>query len=140
MPPGKKRLLLADDHPEILHEIQQLVARDFEVVGTAADGATLVQMAKDLRPDVVVTDIRMPRVSGIDAARTILQQKTCEVIVVLTVYNDLRMVRNTLDAGVRGYVLKANAGEELIPAIKRTLGGGVFVSRHVGPPPGAKGV
>lgn len=140
MPLGKKRLLLADDHPEILQEIQQLVARDFEVVGIAADGASLVQMAKALRPDVVVTDIRMPSVSGIDAARTILQQKTCEVIVVLTVYNDLRMVRSALDAGIRGYVLKATAGEELIPAIERSLEGGVFISQHVGSPAGSKGV
>jgi DNA-binding NarL/FixJ family response regulator len=132
MPPGNTRVLLADDHPELLQEIQALLSRDFLVLGTAADGLTLVRMAKTFRPDVVVTDIRMPKLSGIDAARTILQQKACEVIILLTVYDDLRLVRSALEAGIRGYVLKAAAGEELIAAIEETLAGRVFVSHHIG--------
>jgi len=141
MRPPKKRVLLADDHPELLQDIQQLLARDFEIVGTASDGLTLIQMAEALKPDVVVTDIRMPKLSGIDAARTILQQKTCTAIVLLTVHNDIRLVRSALDAGIRGYVLKATAGEDLIAAIERTLGGGVFVSQYVNHPPSeGKGV
>jgi len=135
MPPGSKRLLLADDHPALLQEIQALLSRVFLVVGTAADGLTLVRMAEALRPDVVVTDIRMPKLSGIDAARVILQHKTCTAIVLLTVYDDIPLVESAMDAGIRGYVLKASAGEDLIPAIKRALEGGVFVSRFINRPP-----
>jgi DNA-binding NarL/FixJ family response regulator len=130
---SKRRLLLADDHQELLREIQQLVATDFDVVGTAPDGLTLIRMAETLKPDVVVTDIRMPGLSGIDAARTILQQKVCKTVVLLTMYDDPHLIRGALDAGILGYVLKATAGEELIPAIEEALQGGVFVSRRIRP-------
>ena len=133
VPHPKKRLVLADDHIELLGTIEQLLCAHFDVVGTAVDGLTLVMLTEALRPDVVVTDIRMPGLSGIDAARRILQQKVCEAIVLLTVYDDLRLVRSALEAGIRGYVLKASAGEELIPAIEEALQGRVFVSRHVRP-------
>jgi DNA-binding NarL/FixJ family response regulator len=131
VPQSKKRLLLADDHTELLREIQQLVATHFDVVGTAGDGLRLVEMAKALKPDVVVTDIRMPELSGIDAACVILQGKACKAVVLLTMYDDSRLIKSALDAGILGYVLKATAGEELIPAIQQALQGGVFVSRAI---------
>jgi DNA-binding NarL/FixJ family response regulator len=141
VPRSTRRLLLADDHPELLQAIQQLVATDFDVVGTATDGLTLVEMAEALKPDVVVTDIRMPGLSGIDAARTILQRKACKAVVLLTMYDHPRLIRSALDAGIRGYVLKATAGEELLPAIEEALQGGVFVSQRIGGrTPGSKDV
>jgi DNA-binding NarL/FixJ family response regulator len=140
VPRSKRRLLLADDHPELLREIQQLVATQFEVVGTASDGLTLVKMAEALEPDVVVTDLRMAGLSGIDAARAILQQKTCRAVVLLTMYDDSRLVKSALDAGILGYVLKAAAGEDLISAIEAALQGAVFVSRQTGPSTGGKSV
>jgi CheY-like chemotaxis protein len=133
VPQSTRRLLLADDHPELLREIQKLVAIDFDVVGTATDGLTLVKMAETLKPDVVVTDIRMPGLSGIDAARTILQRKACKAVVLLTMYDNPHLIRRALDAGILGYVLKATAGEELLPAIEEALQGGVFVSQRIGP-------
>jgi DNA-binding NarL/FixJ family response regulator len=133
VPQSTRRLLLADDHPELLREIQQLVATDFDVVGTATDGLTLVKMAEALKPDVVVTDIRMPGLNGIDAARTILQRKACKAVVLLTMYDNPRLIRSALDAGILGYVLKATAGEELLPAIEEALQGAVFVSQRLGP-------
>ena len=129
VPRSTRRLLLADDHPELLREIQQLVATDFDVVGTATDGLTLVKMAEALKPDVVVTDIRMPGLNGIDAARTILQRKACKAVVLLTMYDNPRLIRS----GILGYVLKATAGEELLPAIEEALQGAVFVSQRIGP-------
>jgi DNA-binding NarL/FixJ family response regulator len=140
VPGPKRRLLLADDHPELLGEIQELVATQFDVIGTAGDGLTLVKMAEALEPDVVVTDIRMPGLSGIDAACAILQQKTCKAVVLLTMYNDSRLVKSALDAGILGYVLKVAAGEDLIPAIEAALLGAVFVSRQTGPFTGGKSV
>ena len=133
MPRSTRRLLLADDHPELLREIQQLVATHFDVVGTATDGLTLVKMAEALKPDVVVTDIRMPGLNGIDAARTILQRKACKAVVLLTMYDNPRLVRRTLDTGILGYVLKATAGEDLLLAIEDALQGVVFVSQRIGP-------
>jgi DNA-binding NarL/FixJ family response regulator len=133
VPQSTRRLLLADDHPELLREIQQLVATHFDVVGTATDGLTLVKMAEALKPDVVVTDIRMPGLSGIDAARTILQRKACKTVVLLTMYDNPRLIRSALESGILGYVLKATAGEELLPAIEEGLQGGVFVSQRLRP-------
>ena len=133
MPHPKKRLVLADDHAELLRTIEQLLCAHFDVVGKAVDGLTLVMLTEALRPDVVVTDLRMPGLSGIDAARRILQQKVCKVVVLLTMYDDSHLIRSALDAGVLGYVLKASAGEELILAIEEALQGRVFVSRHVRP-------
>ena len=94
MPGSRWRLLLADDYSELLEEIQQLVAIQFDVVGTAGDGLTLVKMAEALKPDLVVTDIRMPGLSGIEAARAILQQKTCKAVVLLTMYDDSRLIKS----------------------------------------------
>ena len=133
MPRSTRRLLLADDHPELLQAIQQLVAADFDVVGTATDGLTLVEMAEALKPDVVVTDIRMPGLSGIDAARIILQWKACKTVVLLTMYDSPRLIRSALEAGILGYVLKATAGEELLPAIEEGLRGRVFISQRLRP-------
>ena len=109
-----------------------MVAADFDVVGTATDGLALVEMAEALKPDVVVTDIRMPGLSGIDAARTILQHKVCKTVLLLTMYDDPHLIRSALDSGILGYVLKTTAGEELIPAIEEALQGRVFLSRHMG--------
>lgn len=128
---SKKSVLLADDHPELLVEVRQLVATVFNVVGTVGDGQALVELADALKPDVVVTDLRMPRLSGIDAARTILEHETCKAIVLLTVYDNPRLIETALEAGVLGYVLKATAGEELIPAIEAALQGAVFISRRI---------
>jgi DNA-binding NarL/FixJ family response regulator len=131
MPPTRPRLLLADDHQELLREVEQLMAGEFEVVGTVSDGAALVSAAGALKPDVVVTDIRMPKLSGIEASTTILQRRDCKAVVILTMYDDAYLVKNALDAGIGGYVLKMAAGEELIAAVHEALRGGVFVSKRL---------
>jgi DNA-binding NarL/FixJ family response regulator len=131
MPLRKPRLLLADDHDDILLETRALLAADFEVVGTACDGLALISAALELKPDVIVTDAMMPRLNGIDASREILRRQLCNAIVLLTVYGDPELVKTALDAGIRGYVLKVNAGDELIPAIHEALRGGTFVSPNI---------
>jgi DNA-binding NarL/FixJ family response regulator len=131
MPLRKPRLLLADDHADILLETRALLATEFEVVGTAGDGIALISAALQLKPDVVVTDAMMPRLNGIEASREILRRQLCGAIVLLTVYGDPELVKTALNAGIRGYVLKVNAGDELIPAIHEVLRGGTFVSPNV---------
>jgi len=124
-------LLLADDHRELLQDLQRLLASDFDVVGTASDGLALVGVAQALKPDVVVTDLRMPKLNGIEAGRTILQRRVCKAVVLLTAYHDPYLIRRALEAGIRGYVLKTTASDDLLPAIYEALEGRVFVSAGI---------
>ena len=127
----KPRLVLADDYEDLLVEIGSLLAHDFDVVALARDGVELLSAVRKLKPDVVVTDITMPRLSGIEASREILREQHCDAIVLLTVHNEKELVGKALRAGILGYVLKVNAGVELIPAIFAVLGGESFVSESV---------
>ena len=93
---------------------------------------TLLFRAAELQPDVVVTDLKMPRLSGIDAGRKLLDQKLCRAVVLLTMYADPQLISSALDAGILGYVTKDRAGLDLIPAIKAALAGETFISCAVG--------
>jgi DNA-binding NarL/FixJ family response regulator len=130
------RILLADDHEDVLRETEKFLASDFDVVGTASDGASLIAAVLDLKPDVVVTDFIMPGMNGIDCGREILHRRLCGTIVLLTMYNDSELAKTALATGIRAYVLKTNAGEQLIPAIRTALQGMTFVSPAVSAPIG----
>src|SRR5262245_27762238 len=104
MPRVKPRLLLADDHAELLREVAELLADDFSVVATVPDGAALLLRAAELQPDVVVTDFEMPHINGVDAARDLLKRNCCRAVVLLTMYADPELVKNAQDAGILGYV------------------------------------
>jgi len=123
---------LADDHDELLREVTELLGQEFQVLATVQDGMTLLFRAAELQPDVVVTDLKMPRLSGIDAGRKLLDQKLCRAVVLLTMYADPQLISSALDAGILGYVTKDRAGLDLIPAIKAALAGETFISCAVG--------
>ncbi len=125
------RVLLADDHPEMLEEIRSLLAREFEIVGSVGDGQALLSAVERLRPDAVVTDIKMPLLDGVEAGRKILREGLCAAIILLTMYNDPHLVHSALESGIRGYMLKVDAGEELGLAIVTVAGGGTYLSRSV---------
>jgi DNA-binding NarL/FixJ family response regulator len=127
------RLLVADDYEESLRELTDLLASEFEIVGVARNGVNLIDAADNLRPDVVVTDLQMPRLNGIAATRELLQRQLCTAVVIVTVDGDPQLARTALEAGVRGYVLKVNADEDLIPAVYSVLAGKTFVSRGIAP-------
>jgi DNA-binding NarL/FixJ family response regulator len=122
------RLVLADDHPEILDELQSLLLPDFEIAEVVGDGAALVAAACRLKPDVVVSDVQMPRMRGIDACSQILRDGCCGTAVLLTMHNNPYYVEEALKAGIRGYVLKVDASEELIPAIHAARSGREYFS------------
>src|ERR1700687_696336 len=126
------RLLLADDHEELLHQLTQLLESEFDIVGAVRDGAALLETAAALRPDVVVADLKMPKLNGIEAGRKLLELKLCKAVVLLTVYGEPQLVKTALESGIQGFVLKGKAGEELIPAIYTALKGGTFVSSQIG--------
>ena len=117
------RVLLADDHPPLLSAIRRLLGEEFDVVGEAHDGEEVARMARDLRPDIVLTDLAMPRTGGLDAIRQINADGSASAIVVLTVLADSAVVGAAVAAGARAYVLKSQAGAELLPAISAALAG-----------------
>lgn len=124
----RTRLILADDHAATLGGWRALVEPEFEVVGTAADGVALVEMAERLSPDAIVTDVSMPEMSGIVAAEAILRRRPASRIVLVTVHADRALLRRSLALGVFGYVLKVRAGEDLLPAIRAALRGELLIS------------
>jgi DNA-binding NarL/FixJ family response regulator len=125
---ARTRLLLADDHEDLLREVTALLDPEFEVVGVARDGTALMDIAAHLNPDVVITDFKMPGLSGIDAGGRLLERGLCKAVVLLTMYADRQLVDGALQAGIRGFVLKVRAGEDLIPAIHSALRGETYVS------------
>jgi DNA-binding NarL/FixJ family response regulator len=124
-----QRLLLADDHPMFRQGLKALLEREgFEVSGEAQDGHEAVRLARQLNPDVAVLDIGMPLLNGIDTARQILKQNPGTQVVVLTMYEEEAYVLEALRAGIRGYVLKAQAAADLVGAIRQVLRGAVYLS------------
>ena len=122
-------VLLADDHPVTAALLRQLLWATFDVVGEVSDGHALVEAARRLKPDVIVTDITMPGLDGIEAARRILAMDAAARIVFVTVHTEAAVVERALAAGAYAYVVKSLADEELVPAIRSALRGGRPVTR-----------
>ncbi|MBB1093214.1 response regulator [Rhodopseudomonas pseudopalustris] len=127
--PTRLRVFLADDHPVVLSGMKALVAGDpaIEIVGEASDGPNALRRAIELKPDVAVLDLSMPGLNGIEVARKFLAAcPECRVLV-LTVHEDGAYLRQLLDLGVSGYVLKRSATEELIRGIHAVGSGGIYL-------------
>ncbi|CAH0529796.1 response regulator [Vibrio hippocampi] len=116
-----KTVLLADDHTMVAEGIKNLLASEYEVVAIVEDGNALVQKAKELKPDIIVSDISMPIMNGINAAEKIIATNKEVKIVLLTMHPELKYAMKALDIGVHGYLLKHAAPEELLTAIKTVL-------------------
>ena len=127
------RVLIADDHPVYRNGLSAALATepDIEVVGSAPDGASAVEMAAQLTPDVVLMDIRMPATNGIDATRRILQTTPQARILILTMFDDDDSVFASMRAGARGYLLKSAPQEEIARAIDVVAAGGAVFGASV---------
>ncbi len=124
----KTRILLADDHQIVLEGLKNLLEPEFEIVGTVEDGRALVAEALNLHPDLIVVDISMPLLNGIEAVRQIKKMdEQCKVIF-LTMHPDVVYAASAFDAGASGYVLKNSASRELVTAIKEALQGKIYVT------------
>jgi len=126
------RLLLGDDHPLMLNGIRTLLAARYDIVGTAQDGRAIVEAAAQLRPDIVVLDVSMPILNGIDAARQIRQAQPNVVVVFLSMHASPMYLRRALDTGALAYVLKTGAAEELLTALDQARRGRLYVSPEFG--------
>ena len=129
----KIRVLIADDHTVLRDGIRALlnVHEDMEVVGDAEDGVEAVEKATQLKPDVVLMDIAMPRLGGLEAALELRQRKLPTKVIVLTQYDNKEYVLQMLKAGAAGYILKKAAGTELVSAIRAVHAGESFLHPSV---------
>ena len=124
----KPRLLLADDHELFLDGLRKLLELDFELVGTAADGRSAVSAFEQLRPDLLLLDIGLPLLNGIEVARQVRRVVPSARILFVTMQTDRIYVEEALRAGAAGYVVKQAAARELVEAIGVVLGGRSYVS------------
>lgn len=127
----RPRIFLGDDHPVVLKATTALLESQFEIVGNAMDGATLVLEVARLCPDVIVVDIMMPVLSGIDAAHRLRELAPSVKIVFLTVHSEPQFVEACAAEGALGYVLKSHMKAHLIPAIRAALIGQAYICPFV---------
>ena len=127
-------VLLVEDHKIVREGLRQLLERcvDVQVVGEAADGREAVKMAGEIKPDVMVMDVRMPHLNGIEATRIISNQFPGIKVLILSAYDDDSYVFPLFEAGASGYLLKTASGEELAKAIRSVYGGETALSPHIG--------
>lgn len=127
-PSSRPRVLIADDHKLVLERVNTLLRSDFEVIGSAHNGRELIAEAMRLNPDVIVADISMPDVDGIQAARELRTRGSTAKVVFLTIHAEDDFVKACLSEGALGYVVKARMRSDLIPAIHAALCNQSFVS------------
>jgi DNA-binding NarL/FixJ family response regulator len=126
------RVLLADDYRPILENVSRLLGSGFEIVGEAQNGQALVEAALKLKPDVIVTDISMPILNGIEAAKRLREAGSTSKLVFLTVLSDPDIISTCMATGALGYVVKARLFIDLEPAIREAIAGRVFISAALG--------
>ncbi len=125
---SRPKILLADDHTMFSQGLQSLLEDEFELVGTVSDGQALVEAVDHFKPDVIVVDISMPVLNGLDAIRQLKEKGVSASVIFLTMHADESLVAEAFRCGASGYVLKQSAGEELISAIRQVLAGHEYVT------------
>ena len=125
---NRPRVLLADDHALLLGAFEKLLAEDCDIVGQVSDGRALVAAAEQLRPDIIVLDIMMPLLNGIEAARQIKQKVPRVKLVFVTMNEDTGLAADAFRAGASAYLLKQSATSELLTAIRQVIAGHSYVT------------
>jgi DNA-binding NarL/FixJ family response regulator len=127
------RVLVADDHPVVLAGIRALLDGnpDIEIVGEAHDGPMALRMALELQPSVVVLDLSMPGLNGMEVTKLLLAERPQCKVVVLTVHEDRSYLRKLIEVGASGYVLKRSVAEDLLRAIQAVAAGGVYLDPSI---------
>ena len=125
---SRPRVLLADDHRLVSEGLKSLLTEDFDIVGMVEDGRALVASAKELHPDVIVADISMPHLNGIDAIAQLKKNNASVKVILLTMHQDPAYARRALEAGAVGFVVKHSAPAEIVMAIHAALKGQTFIT------------
>jgi DNA-binding NarL/FixJ family response regulator len=125
---SRARVLLADDHLLVAEALRAMLAEEFDLVGVVQDGHEMVKAAKALQPDIVVADITMPNLNGLDALPELKKAAPSARVVFLTMHHDVAYARRALESGASGYVLKHSAPAELTLAVKAALQGRTFIT------------
>jgi len=130
----KVAILLADDHPLFRQSIRSVLDKepDFQVVGAAGDGEEAVRLASELQPDVVLMDITMPKLDGLEATRKIKASHPNIAVLVLTIHDDDQHIIGILDVGAAGYLTKSVFGEEVIQSVRGVVAGEMVLSPSIG--------
>ena len=125
---SRPRVLVADDHRMVAEGLRSLLSDEFDLLGVVEDGRALVEAARKQRPDVVVVDVTMPHLNGIDALRVLKKENPQVKVVVLTMHQEPAYARRALEAGAAGFVLKHSAPAELLTAIRAALDGKTYIT------------
>lgn len=128
---SRPRVLLADDHRMVAEGLKSLLSAEFDLVGVVEDGRALIEAAKTLHPDLVVADITMPQLNGLDAMAALKKDNPQLKVVFLTMHQDVAYARRALEAGAAGFVLKHSAPTELLTAMRAALAGKVYITPAV---------
>lgn len=133
MSAAKVRIMIADDHPLFREGLRSVLSRqpDLEVQAEAENGEQALALIRELPPDVLVTDLDMPRMSGLRLAAALREQDLPVDVIVLTMYREEDMFNEAMDAGVRGYVLKENAVQDIVAAIRTVAEGRYYISPSI---------
>ncbi|MCI0388190.1 MAG: response regulator transcription factor [Acidobacteria bacterium] len=127
----RTRVLLAEDHAVMRDRVVGLLEPEFVMVGTVGDGQALLEAATKMQPDVIIIDIMMPILGGIEAAHYLKQAGSCSKIIFLTIHEDQDFIRAALAEGALGYVVKSRLATDLCAAIREAIAGRLFVSPSV---------
>ncbi len=125
---SRPRILIADDHPVLAEGLRGLLEPEFEVVDVVADGRELLSAARRHRPDVIVTDITMPSLNGIEAAAQLRDSGVSAKVVFLTMHHDVAYARRAMEAGAAGFLLKHSLASEVTTAVRQVLLGRIYIT------------
>jgi DNA-binding NarL/FixJ family response regulator len=128
---NRPRILIADDHAILLDAFKKLLETDYDVVGTVTDGQALVKAAEQLKPDVILADISMPRLNGLDAGERLRERAPDAKLLYLTVNEDPDIAAEAIRRGAAGFLLKKCASAELFQAIRHVLAGQTYISPSI---------
>ena len=127
---SKVKLLIVDDHPVFRRGLREIIEESsaFRIIGEASDGETAVRMAAELKPNIAVVDIDLPRLNGLEVVRALQKMELSVSVVFLTMYKEEDMFNAAMDLGAKAYVLKENAANEIVTALEKVDSGEAFVS------------
>ena len=123
------RLLIADDHPIVSEGLSFILKDHFDVVGMVGDGHAMVEATRRLQPDVIIADVSMPLLNGVDALREIRREGLQSKVLILTMHKDAALAQDAFRAGASGFLLKASPSEELVSAIHEVAAGRAYILR-----------